>query len=309
MNNGKQKLTCEEANRLDIVDYLASLGYQPSKVRGHSYWYLSMLPDRFERDASFKVDRNKNYWHDFGNGTGGSLIDFGIRYHKCDVKNLLQLLSGSAANNRFVPRTPSSIGKESEPKLLVLDEKPILSDRLLLYLRNRRIPLDVAREYLKEIKYEVNGKPYYALGFKNDLGGYELRNEYFKNSSSPKAIRFMDRGADQVTVFEGFFDFLSFLSIHKNQETPLTNFLVLNSLAFFERARPIMERHSEINLYLDRDRSGIKTTQDALHHSSRYQDQSDLYKGYNDLNGWICRIGSPPGQHLSSVAIKKSQHP
>ncbi len=308
MNIGKQKLTCEEANQHDLVDYLASLGYQPEKIRGYNYWYLSMLPDRFEKNASFKVNRNKNQWYDFGNGAGGSLIDFGIRYHNCSVADLLELHSGSVTIGQIVSRAPYSMGKEPEQKLVILEEKPIQSDRLILYLRNRRIPLDVAREYLQEIKYQVKEKPYYALGFKNDVGGYELRNEYFKSSSSPKTVRFIDRGVDQITVFEGFFDFLSFLSIHKNQDTPLSNFLVLNSLAFFEKARPVMERHRQINLYLDRDRSGIQTTRYALQYSNKYQDHSDLYKGYKDLNGWICRIGSAPVQRLSSGAVKKSQH-
>ena len=31
-------------------------------------------------------------------------------------------------------------------------------------------------------------KPHIALGFKNDSGGYELRNEFFKGSNSPKDV-------------------------------------------------------------------------------------------------------------------------
>ena len=56
-----------------------------------------------------------------------------------------------------------------------------------------------------------------AIGFKNDSGGYELRNPYFKGSSSPKDITTFNNGAKEATVFEGFIDFLSFMAIHKNQ--------------------------------------------------------------------------------------------
>jgi hypothetical protein len=38
-----EKLTCADAKRLDLVDYLASLGYQPQKVRNPDYLYLSPL--------------------------------------------------------------------------------------------------------------------------------------------------------------------------------------------------------------------------------------------------------------------------
>ena len=309
MDFRKRQLTCEQANRIDMVDYLASLGYQPTRISGHSYWYLSMFPDRSEGNASFKVNRNRNQWYDFGDGTGGSFVDFGIRYHRCSVSDLLKTLSGISPNSgQTVTRPPSSIGKEPEQKLRILGEKPIEADRLLLYLKNRRIPLDVAQQYCREVTFEFKDKTYYAIGFKNDLGGYELRNEYYKSSSSPKGIRFIDQGADNVTVFEGFFDFLSFASIHKNQNVPLTNFLILNSLSFFQKSRPLMERHDQVNLYLDNDISGYKATQEALLDSHRYKDCSQLYKGYNDLNEWVCRMGSPPGQRLP-VQRHRKLHP
>ena len=43
MNFSKQRLSIEEARQTDMVDYLSNLGYEPAKVRGHDYWYLSPL--------------------------------------------------------------------------------------------------------------------------------------------------------------------------------------------------------------------------------------------------------------------------
>jgi hypothetical protein len=220
---------CQEANRIDMVDYLASQGYQPTKVRGHQYWYQSMLPDRVDGTASFKVNRNRNQWYDFGAigaKKGGSLIDFAIAYHGWSISECLQYLSDPLASNQIVPRELSSIGREPEHKIIILEDKPIRSERLILYLRNRRIPLDVAQQYCREVKYQFKDKAYYSIGFKNDLGGYELRNEFYKNSSSPKGLTFINNGVEDVTSFEGFFDFLSFAAIHRNQEIPLTNYLM-----------------------------------------------------------------------------------
>lgn len=81
------------------------------------------------------------------------------------------------------------------------------------------------------------------IGFPNNAGGFELRNRYFKGSSSPKDVAVIDQNCKQIAVFEGFFNFLSFQAIHKNKEQPLTNFLVLNSLSFFEKSRTLMEKH------------------------------------------------------------------
>lgn len=36
-----KNLMCEEAKQIDLVNYLASLGHQPQKVRNQDYWYLS----------------------------------------------------------------------------------------------------------------------------------------------------------------------------------------------------------------------------------------------------------------------------
>ena len=78
------------ARQLDLVEYLQDLGHHPQKIRGNDYWYLSPLRD--EKTASFKVNRKLNLWYDHGLGKGGSLIDFGVLYFNCSVKEFLERL-------------------------------------------------------------------------------------------------------------------------------------------------------------------------------------------------------------------------
>ena len=137
----------------------------------------------------------------------------------------------------------------------------------------------------------IGGKKYFAIGFLNKSGGYELRNPYFKGSASPKDITIIDNDKADISVFEGFFDFLSFMAIQQSQQVPLTNFLILNSISFFESARAVMERHEKINLYLDHDKTGQNCTQYALGVSKKYIDRSCLYEHYKDLNDWTMNIG------------------
>jgi len=294
---------CQVVNRIDIVDYLSSIGYEPAKPpRGHNYWYLSMLPGRFESTPSFKVNRNRNKWHDFGldmKKGEGSLIDFGLRYYKCTIPEFLDMLSSPLSDVKCVPRQSSSIGKEPEHKIIILEDNPIQSFPLIQYLRSRRIPLDVAQKYCREIRFKFKDKSYYAIGHKNDRGGYELRNEYFKGGSSPKGITFIDNGAEDVTTFEGQFNLLSYETIYKNQEFPPTNYLLLNGTAFAKKAFSILEKHRYKYLYWDRGKGGREITQMALSWGPSYIDKSDLYKGYDDLNEWHCKIGPSPDKHLS----------
>jgi Toprim domain-containing protein len=159
---------------------------------------------------------------------------------------------------------------------------------LIRYLHKRRIPVDIAKKFCREIDYELYGKNYYAIGFKNGAGGYELRNEKFKASSSPKDITLIKNDAEKLTVFEGFFNFLSYQTIHQKQEQPNTNFLILNSASFFQKSLPLMESYKTVHLYLDCDTTGQKCIQKALEiGKQKFIHERHLYKNYKDLNDWI----------------------
>jgi hypothetical protein len=62
------------------------------------------------------------------------------------------------------------------------------------------------------------------------------------------------------------------------------SYIILNSLAFLERNRELMEQHQSIHLYLDRDEAGLRVTRKALGWSEKYRDKSHLYHRYKDLN-------------------------
>lgn len=273
---------------MDMVSYLLALGHEPAKIRNNDYWYLSPL--REEKTPSFKVNRKLNRWYDHGLGRGGNLIDFGIEYHHCTLVELLDKLSGNLSFQRPAFQTLKSVN-EPEPKIKILSNFPLTSYALIRYLEQRHIPTEIAQKYCCEIRYELNGKTYYSIGFKNDSGGWEIRNPYFKASSSPKDITTFKNGSEEAVVFEGFTDFLSFQVLHKNLPEKSQDFVVLNSVSFFERARPFMEQHQSIRLYLDRDDAGQKYCRSALSMSNKYTDESKLYKNHKDLNDWMVNSG------------------
>jgi hypothetical protein len=307
-----KKLKCEQAKEIDLVDYLASLGHLPEKTSNHDYWYLSPL--REEKTASFKVNRQKNVWYDHATDKGGDLIDFGTLYHNCSISELLDRLSGYQARPvlSFHPPTvpgnlsgaKSRVGEKKEAtnsKIVVLDSRPLAAKELLNYLEKKCIPLEIASRFCKEVDFLLYGRKHTVIGFQNKSGGYELRSENFKGSSSPKDITFVDNRTDDVAVFEGLFSFLSFCTVNKNLTAPLTNCLVLNSLSFFEKSRSIMEPYSQVHLILDRDNAGIKCTKQALQWDrDKYIDRSDFYQGHKDLNDWLIHHQQSQKQSLRS---------
>ncbi|MGN6266622.1 MAG: toprim domain-containing protein [Ginsengibacter sp.] len=289
----QQRLSIQKAKAMDMVDYLSMLGYKPAKVRNNDYWYVSPLRD--EKTPSFKVNRKLNRWYDHGLGKGGNLIDFAILHQNCTVGEFLQKLNENFSFHKPIFHQSNEL--ITEKKLNILQEFSVSSFALLRYLEQRRIPVNIADQFCREVRYELNDKIYYGIGFKNDSGGYEIRNAYFKTSSSPKDITTIKNKGKEVVIFEGFFDFLSFMTIHKNQAASGSDFVILNSVSFFEKARPFMEQHESVRLYLDRDAAGQNFTQYALSLSSKYRDESSLYKGHKDFNDWTLNFGKSGKRH------------
>lgn len=288
---GEHRISCEQARELDMVDYLSGLGYEPARIRGNQYWYLSPL--RAEKTPSFKINRKLNRWFDFGLGEGGNLIDFAIAYHSCTVGEFLALLEGGIPFHRPL-KTPNPIIEEDpNGSIEIVEVKSLYHPALLDYLQLRRIPVTIADRHCREVHYKVREKAYFAIGFANDSGGWELRNPYFKGGNSPKDISTLINGAGELAVLEGYMDFLSLVAIMGWQESYPSDFLILNSLSFFERSLPLMEQYPKVRLYLDNDASGQHCSRIALARSDRFTDESGLYQNHEDLNDWLRHFGNP----------------
>lgn len=136
--------------------------------------------------------------------------------------------------------------------------------------------------------YSVGERNYFAIGFRNDHGGWELRSERFKGCSTPKHITTIDNGSDKAIAFEGFMNFLSYLTIKRN-DSPTCDIAVLNSVANVQKAVPFLARHRSIYTFLDNDDAGRKALSEIerLCPRSEVVNQSDFYRRYKDLNDYL----------------------
>lgn len=282
-----RNFSVQEVKQMDLVEYLEKLGYSPAKNTGPDYWYIS--PFRKEQQPSFKVNRLLNSWYDHGLGQGGNLVDFGILYYQCSVKEFLQKITqqhGTVA--RTVLHANEQKERIDEKKIKIIKVQSITHSSLKGYLKERKIPLGIASSFVEEVHYTLYGRTYFALGFRSDAGGYELRNRFFKGSSSPKDSRLIaTAGATELTVVEGFFSFLSYLVCFA-ERVPLTDFLVLNSLALVSRSMDSMLSYPVVHLLLDNDPAGDAATAKLVQLSASFEDNRSLFSGYKDLNQWLC---------------------
>ena len=274
----------EIKRRISIRTYLAARGIKPRWERGNRGMYLSPL--RKERTASFSVSYDKNLWHDFGTGEGDSIIDLVARMEGCsEIEAARRLAIGE--HGILVPIHVEAL-RTNEPtpsRLTILSDRELTHPALLGYLSGRGIYPAIARTYCREVRYTIGGKEYFAIGFRNDAGGWELRNPRFKGSSTPKNITTLDNGSDTAMVFEGFIDFLSYLSLKANP-TPAIDTTVLNSVTNLQKAVPFLSCHRVVHAFLDNDDAGRKALarlEESLP-STEVIDQSVFYCNHKDLN-------------------------
>ena len=82
------------------------------------------------------------------------------------------------------------------------------------------------------------------IAFPNISGGYEIRNRYFKGCIAPKEIshiRQSGKARETCYVFEGFMDYLSFLTLRLENcpnfsELDKQDYMVLNSVSNVSKA-------------------------------------------------------------------------
>lgn len=271
----------QQIKQISIRDYLAQRGIEPKQQNPRYGLYLSPL--RGEHTPSFKVDYTQNLWYDFGLGAGGSIIDLVMRLERCDFTQAIRLL-GSSERIPIIAPVPPSVSP-TVPALRIVSDAPLRHAALLDYLRRRGIVTDIARAYCREVRYTIHGREYFAIGFPNDSGGRELRSERFKGCTSPKQITTIDNRTDTAIAFEGFMDFLSYLSM-KCPDRLRIDAVVLNSVVNLSKAIPFLERHSTIHAFFDNDEAGRRATAELkrLCPNTTVVDQLYFYRAHKDLN-------------------------
>ena len=279
----------QQLKRLSIRDYLSRRDIQPSRGNDRYGFYLSPL--RAEHTPSFKVDYAQNLWYDFGTGEGGSIIDLVMRLENCDCPEAIRRLQdGETGQSIPGSLSPGTARQNTAPVsvLCILSDAPLRHPVLVGYLQSRGIAPATAAAYCREVRYTVGSKPYFAIGFRNDAGGWELRSKYFKGGSSPKHITTVDNGSDTVIAFEGFMDFLSYLTL-KQPEQLRIDAVVLNSVVNLPKAVPFLQRHRTVHTFFDNDDAGRQATAQVqqLAPAVEVVDQSPFYRSHNDLNDYL----------------------
>ena len=296
--------TEEEKKQLHSISILEIMAHYGKRL-DHTRSGLYFSPFREESNPSFHLDEAKNSWYDYGTGEGGSLFDFVCKLVGCskgEVYDWLATFRDMVPESEYKSVVAPIIEKSHHSSKIIIDSASheFTKYKLVEYAESRAVSKVVLERYCEEVIYHVDSVPdrqFYAIGFKNNSGGYVLRSSLSKRCSSSDITTLSPDGqmtdtvtSNKVLVFEGFMDFLSWITDVK-QETPQYDCCILNSVTNISKALPWIMAHSHVAAFMDNDPAGEETLQkimdsvpDVASTDVCVYDMSKLYQGYNDLN-------------------------
>ena len=282
---------------ISIVEIMAHMGKNLYNKKGLYY-----SPFRDESTPSFHIDVATNRWYDFGTSEGGGLFEFVCRIAgitRGEVYDWLASFRSMIPESEY--KTVIEKAKKVKPSRIIVDSTShdFTRRKLVEYAQSRAVTKEILERYCEEVLYHIDVYPqrqYFAIGFKNNDGGYVLRSSLTKKCTSSAMTTLGPEGnlttkvaGDKVLVFEGFMDFLSWISSVK-QETPQYDCCILNSVSNIEKALPWITAHKNIAAFMDNDEAGRNTLQKIIENVPDeagkvcVYDMAKLYEGYNDLN-------------------------
>ena len=276
-------MNCKQFNTIPLEEVLVSLGHLPTKQNEKEAWFLN--PFSTENHASFKLDKRNNVWYLHSEGIGGNNIDFMMKYLKASVKEVLEWAEKQNFSSFHQQNFPNQKLENLHKNYEIIEVKEIQHPALMEYLRTRKV--ETQTEFLKEIHYQMNDKNYFGIGFKNDSGGYEIRNKYSKICLGKKDVSTIKNDSENLKIFEGFFDFLSFKNVENFLEKEPSDYIILNSVSMIHNIKNSLENYENIELYFDNDEAGSRAAEMLKNEMENVEDCRVLYSDFKDLNEYL----------------------
>jgi len=285
------------------MEYLKRHGINP--VKKYPRYVIYKSPFRDENTPSFSVNPAKNLWYDHGIGKGGSIIDLCMEMHNFSKNQAIAFLDEKVIDNAETYQNSFFASQNSENSNAEMTISNVLSlehPALIQFLESRKINTNIANFFCREIHFQVKRKNYFAIGFKNDLDGFALRNKIFKGCVAPNYITTFNRQTATVHLFEGFMDYLSLLTLQAGQA--YVSAVVLNSTVNLEKAIPFLTKHEKINAFLDNDEAGQQALGKLQNLKLPVVDISKRYAEYKDVNDYLCGKKLPKFQKKETIKIE-----
>jgi len=238
---------------------LSRLGYQPAKSSGDEKLYLNVLRDT-ETSPTFAINTQLGMWFDRFTKKSGDIIDFGMAYWaglNSDqvIEKISQLCACPQENNVNNQRAGRKRRAVKIPYYHIAETKPIgCNPEITAYLQSQGI-LEITLGQLKEVYYYVvdekhRRKDFFAAGWQNENGGWEVMGRNFAGCLGRKGMTFIAGDTNSLMMFE---DYISYLSWKYANRTAGHSILVMNSPEFLPAAKSRAAKFRDVAVFFGKE--------------------------------------------------------
>ncbi len=235
---------------------LSRLGYQPAKSSGDEKLYVNVLRDT-DSSPTFAINTQLDMWFDRFTKKSGDIIDFGMAYwsdlNSDQVKEKIRLLCASpqetlVSYDRAGRRRRRAV---KIPYYHIAETRPIgCNPEITAYLQSQNI-WEIALGQLKEVYYYVvdekhRRKDFFAAGWQNENGGWEVMGRNFAGCLGRKGMTFIAGDTDSLFLFE---DYISYLSWKYANKTAGHSILVMNAPEFLTAAKSRATKFRDVAVF------------------------------------------------------------
>lgn len=238
---------------------LSRLGYQPAKSSGDEKLYLNVLRDT-ETNPTFAINTQLDMWFDRFTKKSGDIIDFGLAYWSGlssdqvieKISQLCDRPEEPAFKNQPTGRKRRGV---KIPYYHIAETRPIgCNPEITAYLQSQGI-WEIALGQLKEIYYYIvdekhRRKDFFAAGWQNENGGWEVMGRNFAGCLGRKGMTFIAGDTDSLILFEDYISYLSWKYVNRTADHSI---LVMNAPEFLPAAKSRAAKFRDVAVFFDKE--------------------------------------------------------
>jgi len=254
MNENNKTVALSASGGATLTCLLLALGFRPAMHSGEYQLYLNVL--HLNNRPCFAVNQKLDVWYDHGLKKGGDLMDFGRAYwnglETGELSNkIIELCSGQMDTNIQQQKKSKRKRKAQKLPFYQIQETMPLGNNMEIsnFLRSQCL-WEMALGQMREVYYYVLDekrlrKDFFAAGWPNENGGYEVRGRNFSGCLGAKGMTFLYNGNQELLIFGEYTDYLEWKYANRQSSTSV---LVLNHPEFLSAALKRSEKFKMVTV-------------------------------------------------------------
>lgn len=238
---------------------LSHLGHQPIISTGDELLYRNVLRDA-EAVPTLAINTRLGVWFDRITKKSGDIIDFGMTYWSgLSMDQVLEKIGQVCTSPPKTLDEGVRTGRRRRavkiPYYHIAETRPLgCNPEITAYLQSRNI-WEISLGQLKEVYYYVvdekrRRKDFFAAGWQNENGGWEVMGRNFAGCLGLKGMTFIAGDTSSLMLFSDYIDYLGWKYANR---TAHQSILVMNAPEFLAAAKSRAAKFQDVAVFFNRD--------------------------------------------------------